>query len=82
MYFLFKSTVKLMVRYENGEEGCVQISKVEPNDEDFESPKEGDEVCCKAGAWNTLQRYNTTSAHQQFNFSCQTGIKVVLHVHN
>ena len=55
MYFLFKSTVKLMVRYENGEEGCVQISKVEPND-DFESPKEGDEVCCRVGG----TRYSAT----------------------
>ena len=39
-------TVKLKVRYENGEEGCVGINKVEPGD-NFESPKEGNKVCCK-----------------------------------
>ena len=38
-------TVKLKVRYENGEEGCVGINKVEPSD-NFESPK-GNKVCCK-----------------------------------
>ena len=51
-----KSTVKLKARYENGEEGCVQVNKVEPKDEDFESPKQGDEVCCRVGG----TRYSAT----------------------
>ena len=66
-------TVKLEVRYENGEEGCVGINKVEPSD-NFESPK-GNKVCCKvSGACynaTVLEVYIKTSAKgstEKYNF--------------
>ena len=79
-------TVKPKVMYENGEEGCVGINKVEPDD-NFEAPK-GNKVCCKvSGACydaTVLEVYIKTSAKgstEKYNlvkfpkeeFRCPTG---------
>ena len=53
---LIKSTVKLKVKYQDGEEEVIDMNKVEPENAEFDSPKEGDEVCCRVSG----ARYSAT----------------------
>ena len=63
--------MKLKVLYENGEEGCVDITKVELGD-DFEVPKEGNKVSCKVNVGHTMERlclkFLPKSLHQVLNW--------------
>ncbi len=42
-------TVKLQVKFENGEERMMEMKKVEPEGDEFEEPQPGSEVCCIVG---------------------------------
>ena len=68
-----KSTVKLEVKYEDGEEEVVDINQVEPDNGEFESPKEGDEVCCRVSG----ARYSATILEIRTPGSATPGTKQV-----